>query len=54
MPEVAEQLSLRTSFSVINDFETLLVVQVQFIVKATFTMTHAHNDYNYRPQSPHR
>ena len=49
-----EQLSLRASFSVINDFEMLLVVQVQFIVKATFTMTHGHYDYNYRLQSPHR
>lgn len=56
MPEATEQLSLRPSFSVINDFETFLVVQLQwmFIVKATFTVTHAHNDYNYKPQSPHR
>lgn len=56
MPEVAQQLLLKARFSVLNEFETLLVVQLQcmFIEKATFTVTHAHNDYNYRLQSPHR
>lgn len=49
-------VSLRTSFSDIDDLKKLFVVELQWmlVVKATVTVTHARNNYNYRLQSPHR